>query len=216
MHFIKNKINSFSTLCLVSEQVFLNFNGKQVCIEITKLGEVNISLIIFQIKPKWRFRNWMLINREFLKKIEALEKKILIKSIRNQTFVDMSLALFILYAIDNFFGWIFFKKFQNTYFSFQLTSLTFFFSSNERNFFIKRTFDWKINISSLGSQLKPKWRFRNWIAGHKNLINSIKGFDSKIIEKFNEEFYVDIFLGLFIVYHIDKFFCWKFFKFLRT
>jgi hypothetical protein len=49
--------------------------------------------------------------------------------------------------------------------------------------------------------------FINWIAGHKDLINSIKILDSKIIEKIDKEFYVDIYLAFFIVYHIDNFFC---------
>lgn len=217
MRFSIQKTNFFSTSSLVSEELFLYsiyFNGKQVSIEITKFGELNISLIIVQIRPKWRFRNWTARNQDFLKKIEVLENRALIRINKNQIFVDLFLAIFILYSIDNSFGWIFFKKFQNSFFSFSLMPLTVSFFFNEREFFIKRTLNWKINISSLGCQLKPKWRFINWIAGHKDLINSSKVLDSKIITKINKEFYVDIFLAFFIVYHIDSFFCWKLLKFL--
>ena len=212
---VKIQFKFYTTIC-IKEELFsesIYFNKKEISIERTKIWEINITSIFLQIRPKWRFRNWMVGHEKFLKDIESFENKKLIRLYNNQLFVNFFLSIFILYAIDKFFCWIFFKNFQNSLISFNFVPLNFFFFFNGQKIAIQRTTDWKINISLLVFQLKLNWRFRNWMVGHKEFLKNLESFENKnLIEKINKEFYVDIYLAIFILYDIDKFFCYKFFK----
>jgi hypothetical protein len=113
------------------------------------------------------------------------------------------------------------KQFRETNFSYLFEKnefAVFYILHEERNIFVQISRTGEINFSQLALQLRPSWRYDNWITSNKKKIESLETFEKLPVSRFvywsrqKRDLFLVFPLALASIYKIDSIFCFKLFQ----